>query len=140
MFQKDFMRNFLVFVFISFLSGCAKHTSINHLYPEFEGKQVVTTEVVFLLEVIADNQVNHPDYRLLFSRPKHVPTGELLLIPKGSVLNIENFYAHNRFTESGTEVQGWIKFANRKIRFFKNLNHSYSGIKKQSGLPWVVSN
>jgi len=140
MFQKEFMRNLLIFVFISFLIGCAKHSSIIHLYPEYEGKEVVTTQTLFLLEVTTDNQVNHPDFKLLFSKPRYVPNGELLVLPKGTALNIENFYTHNRFTEAGTEVQGWVNLDNRKIRFYKTLNHSYSGVKKQTDLPWDVLN
>ena len=63
-------------------------------------------------------------------------TGELLEIPKGSVLNLENFYEHNRYTESGTEVQGWIELNGRKIHFYRTLNHAYDGVKKASNLPW----
>jgi hypothetical protein len=139
MFQKDFMRNLQIIMIIMSLVGCAKHTSINHMYPEFKGKQVETTQALYLLEVTMDNQTNHPDFMMIFSEPQYVPTGELLKIPKGSILHLENFYEHIRFTEAGTEVQGWVKLGKRKISFFKNLNHSYEGVKKQSNLPWVVS-
>jgi len=131
------VRNQLIII-ILLLGGCTKHSSINHLYPEFQARDVVSTQLLYLLEVTMDNQVGHPDFRMIFQKPQYKPSGEIIEIPVGSILNLEHFYEHIRFTEAGTEVQGWVMLGDRKIYFFKTLNHSYNGVKKEFNLPWKL--
>lgn len=127
-----------VLLIFTLISGCARHSSINYLYPEFVKHHVRSTTTLFLLERTRDNQINHPDYEMLFESPRYKPSGKLIEIPVGTQLFITGFYEHNRFTESGTEVEGWVELNGTKITFFKTLNHAYDGVKKVEDLPWLA--
>lgn len=128
--------SFLLIVLL--ITGCARHSSINQLYPEFTKRNVRSTQTLYLLEVTTDNQINHPDYEMLFDPPRYKPQGKLIEIPQGTELFITGFYEHNRFTESGTEVEGVVVLNGEKVKFFKTLNHAYNGVKKVDQLPWLA--
>ena len=136
------MRRFLL-ITILLLSGCAKHASIDYLYPEFAGQFVTTTNVLYLKKVVHDNQINHPDYVLIIPSIYNykINLDEVITLPVGTELFLDGFYTHNRFTENGTEVMGWVNLSNRQIKFFAYLNTSYNGLKKVENLPWnAISN
>ncbi|HTE41018.1 MAG TPA: hypothetical protein VK629_09310 [Steroidobacteraceae bacterium] len=126
-------------IVLSIVSGCARHSSIDHLYPEYVDKDVLITQAHWLIEVTIDEQSSHPAYELSFVKPQYETGGQLLEIPQASVLRITGFYTHDRFTESGTEVRGWVILRGKKYDFYMTLNHSYDGVKKVSGLPWIAA-
>ena len=129
-----------IWLFALLLSGCAKHTSIDYLYPEYAKQYVEITVPLYLVKIEQDNQINHPDYELLMPHlyGYHGDHSRHLTLPVGTVLYLEGFYLHNRFTESGTEVMGWTIIDERKIEFYGVLHHAYDGVKKFENPPWQL--
>jgi hypothetical protein len=80
----------------------------------------------------------HPDYEILFSFPSYRPNGQIIELRENTKLFIIGFYEHFRFTEAGTEVRGWTKVDGKTLKFYKTLNTSYSGLVKETNLPWKL--
>ena len=135
--KAQLMRTVLIALLV-FLTGCARHSSLNYLYPEFAGKEVISTQKLYLVEITHDKQMAHPDYEILFSFPSYRPNGQIIELRENTKLFITGFYEHFRFTEAGTEVRGWTKVDGKKLKFYKTLNTSYSGLVKETNLPWKL--
>lgn len=133
------MRSIL-FVIVLLVGGCAaKHSTINQLYPEYVGKFVRATQDLYLIRVNTDKQWGHPDYKISCDKPRYSFPGKIIEVNSGAKLYIDRFSQHVRFTESGTEIFGWVVIAGEKMHFYKILNTSYNGVKKEYDLPWVLA-
>jgi hypothetical protein len=130
------MHKILVLLSIMLTTACAaKIENMSQYYPEYVVGSFYLTEDMALFE---SNEHNYSFVKNALARQSDCCTNgkQLVLLPKGTKVQISKVLRYVKYTNDCNEAIGHILVNGKRVNFEYFINCNYQGVKIAKDLPW----